>query len=78
MKLTPRMIGAVIGSIAALSVGGTNLAFAQGDPSTTTPPSTEAPATPAPDNDGDGSRDGAGCDHADGGSSSASTGQTSL
>ena len=48
---THRLIGATLGAIAAMSIGGATYAFAQtaDDGTTTTPPTTEAPAeTPAP------------------------------
>lgn len=47
MNLQPRMLGAALGAVAALAVGGVGLAWAQEAPTT---PSTEAPAaeTPAP------------------------------
>ena len=45
MNLQPRIVGATLGALAALAVGGVGLAWAQEAPTT---PSTEAPATEAP------------------------------
>lgn len=45
MNLEPRILGATLGAVAALAVGGVGLAWAQEAPIT---PSTEAPATEAP------------------------------
>ena len=74
MNLEPRLIGAVIGSLIALGIGGGGLAFAQEDPTTTAPPAPEAPADPAPDD----SREG--CDKEDRASTTgdAPAGPTSL
>lgn len=45
MNLQPRILGATLGAVAALAVGGVGLAWAQEAPTT---PSTEAPSTEAP------------------------------
>ena len=45
MNLQPRIVGATLGAVAALAVGGVGLAWAQEAPTT---PSTEAPAAEAP------------------------------
>ncbi|HVM04155.1 MAG TPA: hypothetical protein VM242_03185 [Acidimicrobiales bacterium] len=48
MNLQPRILGATLGAVAALAVGGVGLAWAQEAPTT---PSTEAPSTDAPATD---------------------------
>jgi hypothetical protein len=53
--VSSKVVGALIGAIAALSIGGVGLAFAQDAPTTTTPPTTtDAPHVrgDCPDKDG--------------------------
>ena len=62
-SIRPKLIGALVGSLAAVAVAGGGLAFAQESPSTTEAPATEAPTTeapttPAPDDDAGPGRDG--------------------
>ena len=47
MNVKPRLVGALIGSLAAFAVAGAGFAGAQETP-TTDPPASEAPATPTP------------------------------
>lgn len=75
-SIRPKLIGALVGSLAAFAVAGGGLAFAQESPSTTEPPAAETPATPAPDRDAGPGR--AGCHHGDGAGDSSSGDTTSL
>lgn len=71
MNLQPRIVGATLGAVASLAVGGVGLAWAQEAPTT---PSTEAPATgdeaPAADEDCP-DKDGAGGSRTPGGTGTA-------
>lgn len=49
MRTRPRLMGALVGSLAAFALAGGGLALAQESPGTTEPPAAEAPATTAPD-----------------------------
>ncbi|MGH9177794.1 MAG: hypothetical protein ACRD0N_04475 [Acidimicrobiales bacterium] len=70
-SIRPKLIGALVGSLAALAVAGGGLAFAQESPSTTEPPTAETPATPAPDSDPDPGRED--CPEKDGAGDDSST-----
>lgn len=62
MNVRPRLVGALLGSLAAFGVAGVGFAGAQETPTTTAPPAAETPSTtPAPGPDRSGH-----CDH-DGG-----------
>jgi hypothetical protein len=80
-SIRPKLIGALVGSLAAVAVAGGGLAFAQESPSTTEAPAaeapateaptTEAPATPDPDGDARPGRDG--CPDKDGATEEGAT-----
>lgn len=76
MRMRPRVIGALVGSLAAFAVAGGGLAFAQEAPSTTEAPDATAPDTTAPDA-ADPGRGGGDCHHDDGGDAPAAD-ETSL
>ena len=78
MNLQPRILGATLGAVAALAVGGVGLAWAQEAPTT---PSTEAPSTEVPPTEAPATGDGPAADRDDcpdkgdgGGSGSTGTG----
>ena len=74
MNLKPRILGATLGAVAALAVGGVGLARAQEVPTT---PSTEAPSTEAPATDDGPAADRDGCpEKGDGTGTGTGTGTT--
>ena len=77
MNVSPRLVGAVLGSLAAFGVAGVGLAGAQETP-TTDPPAAEAPSTTAPDPTApDDARPGReNCEDKEAGSSDAPAGDT--
>lgn len=76
MTMRPRLVGALLGSLAAFGVAGAGFAAAQETPTTTAPPAAETPSTTqAPDNAPDSSTPGRSdhCDH-DGGTGQGTDG----
>lgn len=72
MSVSDKLAGAVVGAVAAVGVLGAGWAFAQETPSTTTPPTTEAPA------DGVRRQPGHDCPVRDGAQDAPATEQTSV